>query len=473
MKIIVANDLKVIDPPFDIHNYITQHFHGPHPEYIKAKMDGVPYSGPKIRKMYQVGSNGFILPRGAFKKLRRILPTDFPYTDRRISNPIAVIPIRVPPRDYQIPVYKSMASAQQGYILAPCGAGKTNIFIYLIAAIRQKTLVIVHRKTLMNQFVKRFKLVTGKTAGRFYSDEKTICDVTVGINKSVKTHLIGTPEWDQFGCIIVDECDITPTNTMIPILHASKAKYRFGGTATYKRFDQQHYVLDFLIGHRIADIAQKEIKQSVLTPQVVFVKTPYCPSRHPGWHMNNTTGAWEKSHGKVLMRKVAIGQYVYKQLTQNPARQLQIANMTRELYKQGHVVLLIFKQKVDCKYMRAMLTSMGLHAELMTSDTKESQRQDIIDSVNKRETRILIGIDVVSRGLDIPCIDRIIVTVRRDLTQVIGRGQRPAPGKKDIVVYQLVDNHPAIIDSFKGKRYKLQKAYKIVIGEAFIENLVG
>ena len=70
-------------------------------------------------------------------------------------------------RDKQQPIIKSfMDSCEEGpyktksrggIISVPCGWGKTIMALYLISALKRKTIVIVHKEFLLNQWIKRIE----------------------------------------------------------------------------------------------------------------------------------------------------------------------------------------------------------------------------------------------------------------------------------------------------------------------------
>ena len=62
-------------------------------------------------------------------------------------------------RDKQKPVVKKFIEEAKitggGIISVPCGFGKTMLSLYIISKLKKKTLVIVHKKLLMNQLKER------------------------------------------------------------------------------------------------------------------------------------------------------------------------------------------------------------------------------------------------------------------------------------------------------------------------------
>ena len=70
-------------------------------------------------------------------------------------------------RDYQTKIvnkcYKHMKKKYGGILSVPCGRGKTVMAINLFTKLKKKTLVIVHKEFLMNQWIERIKQFCDKS----------------------------------------------------------------------------------------------------------------------------------------------------------------------------------------------------------------------------------------------------------------------------------------------------------------------
>lgn len=471
MKLVVASRLNLFDATDAIREHISAILTRPNPEYYEAKKLRQPLTGiPKLLPVSRNVKDRIVIPRGCGRTLKAICGrAGYELDDRRISNPLPfTLPLRMEPREYQITIAAAMARKQQGYVIAPCGSGKTNIFIRVIASLRQRTLIVVHTEFLMRQAFERIKAVTGYTAGLYYGHSKDIKDITIGINRSIISHMLGTPAFNSFGCIIVDECDLTPTPTMAAILNASPAKYRFGATATYQRYDKQSIMIDYLIGDRIAELKPEEVA-SVIEPQVYFVQTGIQPRWYPGQVYDTAQQAWVKDESANGRKWANLGDFQIKSIlskgfAKSRARRDLILRMVRKEHAAGHVILVIAGSHVECETYRAHLTVYGISACIIDQHTDKAAREQHVKALMARECRVLLGVNVVSRGMDIPVIDRIIMTTKKQVKQAIGRGTRPCDGKTDCKVYVLVDAHPNIQAEFRKAVYPIESYYKITVG---------
>lgn len=80
----------------------------------------------------------------------------------------------------------------------------------------------------------------------------------------------------------------------------------------------------------------------------------------------------------------------------------------------------------------------GIPAEHCDADTKDSTRLEIIGRLERGDTRVICNVGILSTGVDIPCIETIIMarpTRSRNLyIQQIGRGSRTSPGKSTCII---------------------------------------
>ena len=112
-------------------------------------------------------------------------------------------------REGQEAAYKSALKAVQkgGCVLvAPPGSGKTIIGTGVIAALGERTLVIVHKEFLARQWEAAVRMLMGITAGRIQQDTIEIKPVTIATVQSIAGHRDYTDALQSFGFLVVDEC---------------------------------------------------------------------------------------------------------------------------------------------------------------------------------------------------------------------------------------------------------------------------
>lgn len=84
----------------------------------------------------------------------------------------------------------------------------------------------------------------------------------------------------------------------------------------------------------------------------------------------------------------------------------------------------------------------GFDARFVTGDTPKAERSQRLDAFKRREYPVIINCGVFTEGTDIPNIDCVLLArptkSRNLLVQMIGRGMRLYPGKKDCHIIDMV-----------------------------------
>ena len=104
--------------------------------------------------------------------------------------------------------------------------------------------------------------------------------------------------------------------------------------------------------------------------------------------------------------------------------------------------ILAFCNTVDeAKNFTQLLNSMGIPADHYNGHTSKAQRQQILRSFARSQTRggirVLVTVDVLSEGVDLPCADTCLFVAARHhvrLRQCVGRVLRKHSGKIDALV---------------------------------------
>ncbi|KAH0830788.1 hypothetical protein AYO21_10022 [Fonsecaea monophora] len=100
---------------------------------------------------------------------------------------------------------------------------------------------------------------------------------------------------------------------------------------------------------------------------------------------------------------------------------------------------------VDLNHVASLTSTFrkhGINAQSVTGNTKKSVRGERLESFKNREFPVLLNCGVFTEGTDVPNIDCVLLArptkSRNLLVQMIGRGMRLYPGKKDCHVIDMV-----------------------------------
>jgi superfamily II DNA or RNA helicase len=147
-----------------------------------------------------------------------------------------------------------------GIISLPCGGGKTVLGIYLACQLGLKTLVVVHKTFLQDQWLERIKQFSDAKVGIIRQKKIDVerKDIVVGMLQSISMIDYDPTIFEDFGCVIYDEVHHNASRVFSNALLKLGARYTIGLSATPHRSDGLTKVLHWYIG----DIIHKEERKS-------------------------------------------------------------------------------------------------------------------------------------------------------------------------------------------------------------------
>ncbi|HUF73220.1 MAG TPA: DEAD/DEAH box helicase family protein [Gammaproteobacteria bacterium] len=139
-----------------------------------------------------------------------------------------------------------------GVFVGPPGIGKTVLGTYLIAKRARNTLILVHRKPLLEQWVAQLAMFLGipeRDIGRVGGGKrKPNGRLDVAMIQSL-AHKDGVYDLvSDYGHVIVDECHHLPAVSFERVLSEAKARFLLGLTATPQRRDGHHPITEMQLG---------------------------------------------------------------------------------------------------------------------------------------------------------------------------------------------------------------------------------
>ncbi len=139
-----------------------------------------------------------------------------------------------------------------GVFVAPPGIGKTVLGTYVAAERGRNTLVLVHRKPLLDQWVTQLAVFLGvdeRKIGRIGGGRrKATGKLDVAMIQSLVRKGTVNDMVAAYGNVIVDECHHVPAVSFERVLSEVKARYVLGLTATPHRRDGHHPILAMQLG---------------------------------------------------------------------------------------------------------------------------------------------------------------------------------------------------------------------------------
>lgn len=398
-------------------------------------------------------SSGLIAPRGFLPQLIGMAKCNgehFEIEDRRRVLPAVDFRFHGQLRPFQEKAAHVMLSRDMGVLAAPTGSGKTVIALCMIAQRKQPTLVIVHSKQILTQWISRIEQFLGIPPG----DVGKIGDGEHRMGDCIKVALVQTlykcssQVSPHIGYLIVDECHRTPSRTFTVGVSAFDAKFITGLSATPWRRDKMSRLIFWYVGNVLHKIEKDSIVGTgdVLPAEVVTRETDFQPYSDP------TT-----QYAQML-----------SELTRDPARNhLIAADVVNEARKGSGICLILSDRKSHCSTLQDLLREKGVESELLTGDLSDGEREQVVDDLNRGRIRVLIATgQLIGEGFDCKELSTLFLTTPISfdgrLLQYLGRVLRPAPGKTKATVYDYVDRFVGPLKAAGAARRRVYSDEKTV-----------
>ena len=327
-------------------------------------------------------------------------------------------------RGYQREALAAWWKRKAGIIVAPCGAGKTAIGLTAVLHLPTPALVLVHTGDLLRQWRER--------AEALGIEVKTVSEGNGPVRARLVIATMQTlalwpfwqlAEWGAgFGLVIVDEAHHVPCATLTDVLYELPGRYRLGLTATPTRADGLTPILLGHMGPIRAEVSRQALAEAgaIIVPRIERIATAWTPDAEADY---------------VQMVTAA---------TEDDARNIQIADLAATAVQAGRHVLIQTERVEHAKALSRLIGDRhGLGSVAVYGALGAKARALALSQVASGACPILIATQLADEGLDLPILDTLILGVPQRnaarLEQRVGRIARPAPGKVDAIVYDLLD----------------------------------
>ena len=148
----------------------------------------------------------------------------------------------------------------------------------------------------------------------------------------------------------------------------------------------------------------------------------------------------------------------------------QVSDIIEEIKKitsKGQRTLVTTLTKKTAEALSTYLNEQGLKVQYLHSDVKTLERTDILDKLRSGEYDVLVGINLLREGLDLPEVSLVAILdadkegfLRSDVTliQTMGRAARHVEGKVIMYADKVTGSMQRALDEVKRRR-KYQAAY--------------
>ena len=417
--------------------------------YKKQKMRLSTHNTPRVIACFEELPEHVALPRGCLDALQELLAehgTGLAIDDKRQSGAPTALSFHGALTDMQQQTVAELIRHDIGIFVAPPGSGKTVVGAYMAAARNCSTLVLVHRKPLLDQWVaqlSRFLDLPAKSIG------------TIGAGKSKPTGVLDVAMMQSlvrkdevadlvadYGQIIVDECHHLPAFSFERVLSEVKAKYVVGLTATPYRRDGQQPIIHLQCGPtRFSLNRKKQATDEAFTRRLIL--------RETGFTVPETDSA-------------PTIQGLYARLASDRQRNGLILDDIRNALKDGRSPILLTERKDHLEFFAAELRETVKHLVVLQGGMGAKQRRKVMEhlaSIPDDEERLILATGrYIGEGFDDARLDTLFLAMpfswKGILVQYVGRIHRLHPGKDEVRVYDYVDGAVPMLAKMHEKRMK-------------------
>jgi superfamily II DNA or RNA helicase len=391
---------------------------------------------------------GYIaLPRGCLDAALDLLRThgiEPRLRDERTNGQPLDVTFRGELTPQQLDAAEAILAHDNGVLCAATAFGKTVVGAWLIAARQVNTLVLVHRRQLMDQWRERLSAfldlppaaIGAIGGGRVRPTGAIDVAVIQSLNKKgIVADLVA-----DYGHVIVDECHHLSAFSFEQVLKQVRAKYVVGLTATPVRRDGHQPIITMQCGPiRYRTDARSQAEARPFDHRVVVRGTAFALPRaedEPGI------------------------QAIYSTLAADSARNALIVADVLAAVAAGRSPLVLTERTEHRDSLAAALGESAATVFIMSGGMGAKRRRAIAEAMAAtppEAPRVIVATGrCVGEGFDDARLDTLFLAMpvawRGTLQQYAGRLHREHAGKADVVIYDYVDEGVPVLARMHQKR---------------------
>lgn len=337
----------------------------------------------------------------------------------------------------------AMLGHEEGVLVAPPGAGKTVMACAAIARRSTPTLVLVHRKQLLDQWSDRLQTFLGLSKNEIHVLGKARypdAPVALGMFPTLARSEFAEALLAKYGHVIIDECHHVPAASFEAAMKRCAARYILGLTATPNRKDGLQKILFLQCGpirHRI-DLDHSEEQSRTVFVREFSLRLPAEKDRLP------------------------IHQ-IWEHLIQSGERNRAIASDVASAFEEQRFCALLSDRKEHLNALESLLREKLPEESIYRIDgsTKQKLRTTILGNLRLKANEgrpfaLLATASLLGEGFDIPELDTLFlampISFKGRLIQYAGRLHRVSEKKKSVRIYDYAEpDHPLTAQMYRKR----------------------
>src|SRR5882762_11162753 len=329
------------------------------------------------------------------------------------------------------------AGKRRVIVSLPTGTGKTVVFAHFprVLNMKKRLLVLAHREELLLQARDKFRSIDPElkaeieqAGARAAADAKVVIASVLTLARNAAR--LSRLQPDDFSIIVVDEAHhaVAPSYRRIfdhfGLFGPGATRYLVGFTATPRRGDKQG------LGEVFEEVCYARDMREMIAGRYL--------SPIAGWRVDS-----DLSLDNV---KVRHGDFVESQLARvvnTPLRNNLLVKAYRD-FATARRAIVFCVDVAHAKDVHHAFAEAGIRAAPVWGDLSRDQRRSTLARFSAGEIDVVTNCNLLTEGFDEPRVDCVIMArpTRSKLlyAQMVGRGTRLHPGKKDLMVIDVADN---------------------------------
>ncbi len=440
------------------------------PEFYKAQAMRMPtYNKPRIISCSDETVEYLCLPRGCEEDIKILLNrfnVDIELVDKTNNGRNINVEFSGELREEQQSAVNEILKFDNGVLAAATAFGKTVIASKIIAEKKINTLIIVHRKQLLSQWITKLSefLIIKEELPEFKEKRnKQKKQALIGYIGGGKENLTGIIDiaivqslnknneilecTRNYGMVIVDECHHIPAFSFEQVMKNINAKYIYGLTATPARLDGHHPIIFMQCGPVRFKVDAKA--QADKRPFEHFVIP-----RFTGFKV-----FIDKADPSSSTKKFPIQEIFSELIVSEKRNQLIISDIIKN-YEKGRNSLILTERTVHVELLVKKLGDkipevIALTGKISSKKIRETLNKISCTPLDKPLVLVATG-KYIGEGFDEPRLDTLFLAMpiswKGTLQQYVGRLHRLYSSKKEVQVYDYVDIHVRMLEKMYNKR---------------------
>ena len=420
------------------------------PEFYRAQaMRHATYGKPRIISCAELHARHVGLPRGCLDEAIELLKsrgTSVRLKDERYAGRPLDVKFLGTLHDVQAAVVAAIEPHDTGVLAATTAFGKTVVGARMIAARGVSTLVLVHRRQLVDQWRERlrtFLSIEDKDIGTIGGGKrKPSGRIDVALIQSLVRNGEVSDVVADYGQLIVDECHHLSAVSFELVARRSKARYVLGLSATVARKDGHHPIIFMQCGpvrYRVdakSQAATRSFKHKVRLRETGFLQPPNLETQGP----MQMTG-------------------LYAALAGDGKRNDMIFDDVLLALEAKRRPVILTERRDHLDHLRTRFEKFTTNLVVLYGGMSAGLRKTAEEGLKRPDTEerlVLATGRYLGEGFDDASLDTLFLTMpiswRGTLAQYVGRLHREHHAKREVIVYDYVDSGVAMLARMALKR---------------------